>query len=451
MKPTSCDFFTLKPPFFSAGMAASRRRECSWKEEPMSTRLLEAPATLISPHEPDVTAAPKRPPRLPYIDGLRGLALLLVLFYHAWVHPVGAPILLPLLGFHVDVAAPAYFGFAGVRLFVVLSGFCLTYPLAHSDLRMQLRRFWRRRAWRILPPYYVALAIFILLRVVMHRPTAGGDILTHLLLIHNLFPRWMGSINGAWWTLALEGQFYLIFPLLVASFRRWGVWRTLLTALTISLAWRTWAWNAHDMTSLSSAYFWCYALPGRLFEFTLGMTAAIALARRKDLLTAQWQRRYLIAVVGFAALDVFIVTRWNRFAPMADILWGLTFFSLVMYAATRNAMGSPVFTWRPLGWIGSISYSVYLLHDPLIQQASRVVRPFGLPPLVTWLAFELVAIPLSIALGWLFYRCVESHFLGSCPEFRWPAAFRRRFLDSFSRFRRRGVSAEHPSLRSQDA
>lgn len=188
----------------------------------MSILALEVPTAPQAPGVPEVPPAPKKPPRLPFIDGLRGLALLMVLVYHAWLHGVGAPILLSLPGFEVDVTAPAFFGFAGVRLFVVLSGFCLTYPLAHGELRVDLGRFWRRRARRILPPCYVALAVFLLLRALAHRPTEPGDILTHLLLIHNLFPQWLLSINGAWWTLALEAQFYLVFPLLVASFRMWG-------------------------------------------------------------------------------------------------------------------------------------------------------------------------------------------------------------------------------------
>lgn len=215
---------------------------------------------------------------------------------------------------------------------------------------------------------------------------------------------------------------------------------TLLATLALSLAWRTWVWHAQDLTGQIPAYFWCYALPGRLFEFTLGMAAAIAVARRPSLLTAPWQRRYLTGVVGFAALGVLVATRWSRFSPVADILWGLTFFSLVMVAATRNALGSPVLTWRPLAWVGSISYSVYLIHLGPMQQAARAVHPLGLPPLVTWLGFKLVAVPLSIALGWLFYRLVESRFVGPCPDLRWPAVLRRRSQGCCSPVSGRGVT-----------
>jgi peptidoglycan/LPS O-acetylase OafA/YrhL len=392
----------------------------------MSTSVLEAPSPRRVSPEPELPALSQKPPRLLFLEGLRGVALLLVLVFHAWLYGAGAPLLVSLPGGSLDVTAPAYLGFTGVRLFVVLSGFCLTYSLAYRDLRVPVWRFWWRRAWRILPPYYVALALFVLAGMLTdHRPTVG-DVLTHVLMIHNLFPQWLLSINGAWWTLALEVQFYLLFPMLIACFRRWGVRRSLLAALVLSLAWRTWAWHAHDLSTQVSAYFWCYALPGRLFEFVLGMAAAVAVARRRELLAVRWQRRYLLGIGGFAALGVLVVSGWSRFAPVADILWGLTFFSLVMYAATCHAVRSPVCAGRALTGMGRISYSVYLLHVPMMAQVAKLFPVLGLPPLVAWLVFGLVTVPLSLAVGWLFYRLVECRFVGSCPDLkRLAASFRK--------------------------
>jgi peptidoglycan/LPS O-acetylase OafA/YrhL len=383
--------------------------------------------------------APPKPERLAFIDGLRGLALLMVLTYHAWVHPVRVPIRLPFLG--LDVTAPVHFGYLGVHLFLVLSGFCLTYPLAQGPLRVDLARFARRRAWRILPPYYVALALFIVWRVVLDYTPSGGNILTHVLMIHNLWPQWMGSINGPFWSLALECQLYALFPLLIGCFRRWGVRRTLLATLALTLTYRTWVWCVHDFqdnTFPGLPDIWCYFLPGRMFEFVLGMVAAVVLTRPDPLPSVRHARRYLMGIAGFGALGLASSTQWSPYAPVTDVLWGLAFFSLIMYVGTRNALGFPLLAGRPLVWLGGISYSVYLIHDPLMQQAAKIVRSLGLPPLVTWLGFEFVAVPVCIGLAWLFYRYVESRFLGPCPGFSWPAAFRRRFQGRFSaRWKRR--------------
>src|SRR4029079_15388185 len=89
---------------------------------------------------------------------------------------------------------------------------------------------------------------------------------------------WMGAINASFWTLALEWQLYMLFPLLVWGFRRWGVGPTLAVVLLASLSYRTWVYLTQDMSRLEVGYIYAYALPGRMFEFALGMTAAVSLA-----------------------------------------------------------------------------------------------------------------------------------------------------------------------------
>ena len=158
-------------------------------------------------------------------------------------------------------------------------------------MRLQLGCFFQRRAWRILPPFYVALLAFSLMRMlegplmaVLGRQggdlegVTAGQILAHLFMVHNLSPAWMGRINGSFWSLALEWQLYLVFPLLVWSIRRWGLLPTLGAVLILTVSYRTWVFATKDTTRLDVAYFYCYALPGRLFEFALGMTAAVLLA-----------------------------------------------------------------------------------------------------------------------------------------------------------------------------
>src|SRR5262245_33011004 len=132
----------------------------------------------------ELATAPRA--RLSFIDGLRGLAVLMVLTYHCWVHTIGErhlPVTVAFLHRNVDVTIPLHLGYVGVHLFLVLSGFCLTYPLVRegvAGMRLELGRFFRRRAWRILPPYYVALLIFSLLPVAerglrgfLHRSPGG--------------------------------------------------------------------------------------------------------------------------------------------------------------------------------------------------------------------------------------------------------------------------------------
>lgn len=393
-----------------------------------------------------LTTAPAQPPtpeeqrlfpgkRLPFIDGLRGLAVLMVLVYHCWVHTIQGPIPVAVGRWSVDITGPLHYGYLGVHLFLLLSGFCLTYPLVQGGtvaMRLETRRFFRRRAWRILPPYYVALAAFSLLPLleVTVRSARGwstggvvgvtvGQVVSHLFMAHNFSLAWMGAINASFWSLALEWQLYLVFPLLVRAFARWGPGRTLAGVLALTLAYRSWVYVTQDVTRLEVGYIYAYALPGRLFEFVLGMAAAVALAPRArpggqmivSPPSGRVTRRYFLGAAALGFLGLVIAHGWSPFAPITDIVWGLSFFCLVMYGGGRSAAGGGWLDARPLVALGVISYSVYLVHEPLVRRGYAAMQTLSLSPAATLLLFELVVAPLLVVVGWLFFRAVEGHFV----------------------------------------
>ncbi len=388
----------------------------------------EAPAARASAAR---EARPAPGDRLPYIDGLRGLAVLMVLVYHCWVHTIRAPILVAVGRYRVDVTAPLHYGYLGVNLFLLLSGFCLTYPLVREGkigVRLDPARFFRRRAWRILPPYYVALTAFSLLplferavRQAVGRPVDAvpavtmGQVIAHVFMAHNFSLAWMGAINASFWSLALECQLYLVFPLLVWGFARWGRPQMLLLVLALTLGYRTWVYLAHDTTRLEVGYIYAYAVPGRLFEFALGMAAALTLGPGGPSPDGQpcgiSPRRYLWGSAILGVVGVAVAHRWSPFAPITDILWGLTFFCLVMGAGGQSARGGGWLDSRPLVALGAISYSVYLLHEPLVRRGYEALQGLHLAPWATLLLFELGIAPLLVSLGWLFFVTVEARFL----------------------------------------
>ncbi len=398
-----------------------------------------APAAAMPPLAPrpdwgdgSTSPAPCDPPsqrgRLPFIDGLRGVAVLMVMLNHSWAHTIGVPLRVPVGSWQIDVTAPLRFGFLGVHLFLLLSGFCLTYPLARrgpDGLRVDLLRFFRRRARRILPPYYAAIALIVgipalkqLVKLALGRTdglrfeVGGGELIAHLLLVHNLFIHWMGTINGSFWSLALEWQLYMVFPLLVWGIRRWGLARPLAAVLLLTVSYRTWVYFTKEISVLGIAYNYAYALPGRLFEFALGMAAALALGRPGAAPSAGSVRRYRTAALLFGLLGLVVTDGWSRYAPVTDVIWGLAFFCLVMYAGSRAATGGGWLEWPPLERLGLISYSVYLIHEPIIHRLAVRLQPLHLSNGVTLLLFEGVGIPLFIAIGWVFFRLVEARFIG---------------------------------------
>src|ERR1051325_5394613 len=192
------------------------------------------------------TNPPLASSRLQSIDALRGIAALGVVFYHVILQAQQA---VPNNLFKWLVKALQFlssFGYIGVFLFFVISGFCIHLQWAKSraegnERPIQFGSFWRRRIRRLYPPYLIAFALFMLMMAL----TTGisfthffiYDVVMHLLMLHNLDPQTCYSINGVFWTLAVEEQLYLAYFLLLFLRKRWGWRRTLLICMSVRVAW----------------------------------------------------------------------------------------------------------------------------------------------------------------------------------------------------------------------
>ena len=138
------------------------------------------------------------------------------------------------------------FGYIGVFLFFVISGFCIHLQWARGQASgvkptIEFGAFWKRRIRRLYPPYIIVFALYLLLTAwsvgidVSH--FLIYDVLMHLLMLHNLDPHTCYSINGVFWTLAIEEQLYLAYFVLLFLRRRWGWTTTLIVCLGARLAW----------------------------------------------------------------------------------------------------------------------------------------------------------------------------------------------------------------------
>jgi peptidoglycan/LPS O-acetylase OafA/YrhL len=184
--------------------------------------------------------------RLRGIDALRGAAALGVVLYHAVDQSTKA---LPtnLLQYPFRLAQlTSSFGYIGVFLFFVISGFCIHLQWARSKaagVKPEIRfiPFWKRRIRRLYPPYLIALLLFMLVAA----STLGikltqfffYDLGMHLLMAHNLDAKTVYTINGVFWTLAIEEQLYLAYFLLLFIRIRWGWGVTLAVCLLARLGW----------------------------------------------------------------------------------------------------------------------------------------------------------------------------------------------------------------------
>ncbi|MEI9999405.1 MAG: acyltransferase [Verrucomicrobiota bacterium] len=193
----------------------------------------------------------KTPAHLPFLDHFRGVAVLWVFLFHAvgaaWWDRAGFD-QLPWVGwwrdFHQPASAlvliPFMWGWVGVAIFFVVSGFCIQLSHQRSGER-GYGTFYTRRFFRIYPPYLLAVLIYALLVPGFSLPFDAadrfislGDLGTHLALVHNFINRYAYGIAAPLWSVAVEVQLYLLYPLLLALVGRLGWTRTLWLAPSLS-------------------------------------------------------------------------------------------------------------------------------------------------------------------------------------------------------------------------
>jgi peptidoglycan/LPS O-acetylase OafA/YrhL len=347
---------------------------------------------------------PPAPHRSAPIDGLRGLAALSVLLYHLWLYarpvpPAGAP-----------AAAgdwPWYSGRLGLILFFVISGYLLYAPwvaAARGEREMpRIGAYFRRRAARILPAYYVALAGAVALvwglgsTPGVRLPPADGLPL-FLVFGQNLGHGTALTLDPPMWTLCVEVSFYLALPLigLAAARLAGGRHRQLaipVTLLAAGVAWNTWVAPVGAELALTKL------LPAMLPFFALGMIAAVLRQGRELGRTAAAALGVLFAA-GLGA-DIAIAVFDPVLSPKLHDLPAATGFAALV--ALAGSSRSPVaLARRPLVALGTVSYGIYLWHVPLIWW----LRGEGLLPLDPGLAL-LVVLPLTLLVATASWTFIE--------------------------------------------
>jgi peptidoglycan/LPS O-acetylase OafA/YrhL len=354
-------------------------------------------------------------PNQPYVAGvdhLRAFAALLIVAYHGfqlfsalYVHGVG---------FTPDqwlrpsnpLGAVLVEGHTAVALFMVLSGFIFTRAALGRTVRYGA--FVRNRLLRIYP-----LFVLLLVTGVYTTPAtfAAGPFLQTLLLGANLPGHLqVGYFSSMFWAVAVECQFYLLFPFLLDFLDRLG-WRWLAGALLLGLLLRAAAVlegaHARDLSYLT--------LVGRLDQFLIGMALARSMRDHPG-----WWRPWTLAVavvVVIAALTVFnrlggwpVESPWKIvWPPIEGAAWAL-FIGGYLSIADRV----PATLSRTLAAIGTISYSIYLLHFLVITEVIKhrwVWQPTHNGYIDALLTTAGIATPLTLALAALTYAVVERPFL----------------------------------------
>jgi peptidoglycan/LPS O-acetylase OafA/YrhL len=311
------------------------------------------------------------------LDGIRAIAVLAVIAYHlsfGW--------------------APG--GLLGVQVFFVLSGYLITDLLVAEYRRHQgirLKQFWLRRARRLLPALFVVLFVTVGWATLFDRSQLGAlrsDLPSSIFygsnwwfIFHHVsyFARFgPPSPLGHLWSLSIEEQFYLVWPLLVLAGMRWIHSKRSLMVLTLAVA----AGSAVEMALLFAAS--PNGDPTRVYDGTdtrafallIGAALAFGLPRNRTFGPISTSAARLLNVVGGAALAGIFVMFWhtNQYEPSlykgGMVLLALL-TALVIGVTVHPGSGlRTVLGWEPLRWVGERSYAIYLWHYPVIVMTTPV-------------------------------------------------------------------------------
>jgi peptidoglycan/LPS O-acetylase OafA/YrhL len=359
--------------------------------------------------------------RLGGLDGIRGLAALFVVFHHCY-----------LLAFpgYPSSTGPFWsrwliYGQFAVVVFIVLSGFSLAVsPARHGWELGGARRFAHRRAWRILPPYWAALLFSLLIAwFVVPQPGEAVPGLKSIVVNGLLIQDVTGAPtpNGAFWSIAIEAQLYFVFPLLLLVVRRTNG----LTMAAISTG----------IVALVGVLAPRSSLVDKLMRFTpqlaalfaMGVVAAGIVAASRRYRSWPWHWIALAAAIPPVTVIAVMGSEWT----IGNYLWiDMALGPAIGCLLAAVATGHPrpfvrLLDTPPLKRLGSFSYSLYLVHAPIVVAVYHLVVADRLGHGVAAFATTVgIAVPLSIAFAWFFASIFEIPFM----KHRSLAAFQENWI-----------------------
>jgi peptidoglycan/LPS O-acetylase OafA/YrhL len=344
------------------------------------------------------------------IDGLRAVAVVPVVFYHAGYATFSG-------------------GFVGVDVFFVISGFLIT-SIIYRDIQSQTfsyRQFYARRVRRLFPALFsvvLASCVAAYLLLLPEELRDFGQSVFSIVLFASNFLFWSESGYFAQaaelkpllhtWSLAIEEQYYLLFPMFLLAVKRlpaqpylqW-VWVLLLGSFAVSV------WSVHQAPDAAF-----YLLPSRMWELLLGSVLAMQMPRLQSRAVAE-----LLAWIGLGliGLAVFAFEAGMRFPGVAALAPCLGTALIITSGAQFQTSVTRLLSLRVLVFVGLISYSLYLWHWPIIAFTKHYLGAPLAPPTV------LSVVVISVLLSIFSWRYIEQPFRGAGARLSTTALFRAAF------------------------
>jgi len=367
---------------------------------------------------------------LPFLDGIRGIAIVAVFLVHSLGNAFGL-VQLDWNGlfrnFNADrsflLLYPLTYGVAGVSVFFAVSGFCI--HLSHKQSKEKgWMSFLNRRFFRLYPPYLLAILVFFFLWPVplsIRSYDGAWQLVTHLFAIHNLFSATTFGLNMSFWSIAVEIQLYAIYPILLLITRKYG-WRNgLIFVGCIEMLIRSADSFSTTFLGRSLPSIVTFSPFGYWLSWSVG--AYVAQCFLDGRVSGLSRFRFdVVAVIAFT-LPLFKPT--SNFSFLAfSLATGIAIDRLISkrWELPKNLLFG--YVWKHLSFLGLVSYSFYLFHQPIVNQA---ICPLATHPRLTRMLEDYFSVstdfhdlhplvkfficcawyPAILALACLIYRVVE--------------------------------------------
>ena len=359
------------------------------------------------------------------LDGFRAIAAVLVMMFHFWQQS-WVTMVVKIGPLSIDFTPIVSFGGVGVELLFMLSGFCLYYPLAmHPERRLNIGNYVYKRCVRILPSYLLCVVVCSAYQIgrldagLLREQFIGNMTLTQMTTASLAY----NHLNPVLWSLAIEAQFYVVFPLLLKVFRKKPYW-VMIAAIGIGESWR-WYQREIDHSQIN----WLMnQLPGMIDVFVGGMMAAHMAAMLKRTLSEEQKKAYapMFTLMLLMFFMVYIFTTkyiyQHRYDDIADNLSRLQMYTrkflIISFAGCilcsvfacrgiHRLLGNPV-----TRFVSTVSYQLYLWHMWICLR----LKEWGIPPYETarpmddaeWrFPYLILSIGLSAAAAILMTYCFE--------------------------------------------
>jgi peptidoglycan/LPS O-acetylase OafA/YrhL len=370
---------------------------------------------------------------IPEIEGLRFISILLVILSHINNNLLRVYPSSPLSAAGSSVAIFLEECGAGVNIFFFISGFILALPFlkayVYSQQKISLQHYYYRRLTRIEPPYIITLILFLLaVLFILHQPIsyAMEHFLASAFYVHNAVYNHISTINPVAWTLEIEIQYYLIFPLFAITlfFKNHLLRRCSLFAFFVL----TCIFHPREVSLFNHKYYLTKSLFAYWYIFIIGIIVADLYLITRNFLSGK--KNVLFDLSGMAAL--FFIITLSGFQSLPYKFFIFICYAVLFTSIFKGRLLNKIFTNEWIIIIGGMCYSIYLLHYAItyfiIQTFMKNI--FSYNYLIDIFIQSIIIIPFILIISAIFFVFLERPFM----DINWPRSLKNFFQRFYTRF-----------------